>query len=135
MKHWHIKNIKQISHLQERLLDAAVHALKVDGEMIYSTCALNLIENEGVVDTIMKKYPETFEITFQKKFWPHIDKTGGFFVTKLKKLCSISRHSDSELVSEKESTFLDISEKQYKKNHFDGHKSSNTALKHFHGRL
>lgn len=130
-KHWHIKNIKQIAHLQERLLDAAMHALKVDGEMIYSTCALNLIENEGVVANLMKKYGESFEITFEKKFWPHIDGTGGFFVTKLKKVCSIVRHSEWN----EESMPLDISEKQYKKRSFDGHKSSNTGLKHFHGRL
>jgi 16S rRNA C967 or C1407 C5-methylase (RsmB/RsmF family) len=29
-KHWHIKNIKTIARLQEKLLDSAVHALKVD---------------------------------------------------------------------------------------------------------
>jgi 16S rRNA (cytosine1407-C5)-methyltransferase len=46
VKHWHLKNIKEISRLQTKLLDASLHALKVDGEMIYSTCALNLLENE-----------------------------------------------------------------------------------------
>jgi 16S rRNA (cytosine1407-C5)-methyltransferase len=88
-KHWHIKNIKTIARLQEKLLDSAVHALKVDWEMIYSTCSLNLLENEGVINNILSKYPESFEILFEKKFWPHIDKTGGFFVVKLKKIQSL----------------------------------------------
>jgi 16S rRNA (cytosine1407-C5)-methyltransferase len=85
VKHWHLKNIKEISKLQTKLLDAALHALKVDGEMIYSTCALNLLENEWVVDAMYEKYGDAFEILFQKKFWPHIDGTGGFFITKLRK--------------------------------------------------
>ncbi len=35
------------------------------------------------------KYGNTFEILFQKKFWPHIDGTGGFFVAKIRKLQSL----------------------------------------------
>ncbi len=103
-KHWHIKNIKNISHLQEKLLDAAVHALKVSGEMVYSTCSLNKMENEEVVEKILSKYPETFEILFQKKFWPHIDKTGGFFITKIRKKKSI----DSKKEREETNTNLEI---------------------------
>jgi 16S rRNA (cytosine1407-C5)-methyltransferase len=95
-KHWHIKNIKNIAHLQEKLLDAAVHALKVSGEMIYSTCSLNKLENEEVVEKIFWKYPETLEIVFQKKFWPHIDKTGWFFITKIRKKKSIEWKGERE---------------------------------------
>lgn len=84
-KHWHIKNIKNIASLQEKLLDAAVISLKTWGEMVYSTCSMNLLENEWVVDTIMKRYPWCLKIVYQKRFWPHIDGTGGFFVTKLEK--------------------------------------------------
>lgn len=88
-KHWHIKNIKTIARLQEKLLDAAIIALKVGGEMVYSTCSMNQLENEGVLEAIMKKYPDTFEVIFEKHFWPHIDHTGGFFVAKIRKYASI----------------------------------------------
>lgn len=123
VKHWHIKNIKQIAHLQERLLDAAMHALKTGGEMVYSTCALNLIENEHVVTHCMEKYNGCFEILYQKKFWPHIDGTGGFFVTKMRKIASI----------EKKETHGEGSWKKAEKT--SSFKSSNTALKRFHGKL
>ena len=35
------------------------------------------------------KYGNAIEILFQKKFWPHIDGTGGFFVAKIRKLQSL----------------------------------------------
>jgi 16S rRNA C967 or C1407 C5-methylase (RsmB/RsmF family)/NOL1/NOP2/fmu family ribosome biogenesis protein len=96
VKHWHLKNIKEISRLQTKLLDASLHALKVGGEMIYSTCALNLLENEWVVDAMYEKYGHAFEILFQKKFWPHIDGTGGFFITKIRKTRSLPTEGDGE---------------------------------------
>lgn len=89
VKHWHIKNIKEIARLQTKLLDAALHTLKVGGEMIYSTCSLNLLENEWVLESMYEKYENSFEILFQKKFWPHIDGTWGFFVAKIRKLSSL----------------------------------------------
>lgn len=98
-KHWHIKNIKTIARLQEKLLDAAIIALKVWWEMVYSTCSMNLIENEWVLEAIQKKYPGAFDIMYQKHFWPHIDHTGGFFVAKIRKLEHIDIEESTRNVS------------------------------------
>ncbi len=46
VKYWNLKNIYTIARLQTKLLDAAFRALKTGGEVLYSTCTLNLIENE-----------------------------------------------------------------------------------------
>lgn len=89
VSHWHIKNIKTMAALQEKLLDAALIALKVGWEMVYSTCSMNLLENEWVLEKMKKKYGDAFEIISQKHFWPHIDQTGGFFVAKIRKHTSI----------------------------------------------
>ncbi len=97
VKHWHLKNIREISRLQTKLLDAALHSLKVGGEMIYSTCSLNLLEDEWVVDAMYEKYGDVFEILFQKKFWPHIDGTGGFFITKIRKTRSLEKDEKNTL--------------------------------------
>ena len=95
LENWHIKNVKKIAHLQDKLLESALIALKISGEMIYSTCTLNLIENEWVLLGMQEKYPNTFEVIFQKKWWPHIDGTGGFFVAKIRKTGSIEPKSSS----------------------------------------
>jgi 16S rRNA (cytosine1407-C5)-methyltransferase len=55
-KHWHIKNIKQIAHLQSRLFQSALHSLKVGGEMVYSTCSMNMLENEDVLSICTTRY-------------------------------------------------------------------------------
>ncbi len=89
LKFWHIKSIKKIANLQTKLLESALIALKTEGEMVYSTCSLNHLENEWVLMPMKEKYGNAIEITFQKKFWPHIDKTGGFFMAKIKKLQKI----------------------------------------------
>lgn len=89
VSHWHIKNIKKMAALQEKLLDAALIALKVGWEMVYSTCSMNLLENEWVLEKMKKKYGNAFEIISQKHFWPHVDQTGGFFVAKIHKNLSI----------------------------------------------
>jgi len=95
-KHWHLKNIKQIALLQEKLLDASIHALKVGGEMIYSTCSMNLIENEWVVHKIMEKYPWVLEILYEKRFWPHKEKTWWFFVAKIRKIKTIENTKEQK---------------------------------------
>ncbi len=89
LSNWHLKSAKKMAHLQEKLLESALIALKVWGEMVYSTCTLNAFEDEWVIETILEKYPGTMEILFQKKWWPHIDGTGGFFVTKIRKIAPI----------------------------------------------
>lgn len=92
VKNWHIKSIKQIANLQKKLIQSALIALKTGGEMVYSTCALNDLENEWILEFIKEKYGNKIEIIFQKKFWPHIDKTGWFFMAKIIKKAPISEN-------------------------------------------
>jgi len=89
LKYRNIKNVKTIARLQYKLLESALISLKIWGELIYSTCTLNTIENEGVIEKLRENYPDSFEIiplwsdfTF-KRNWPHRDKTWGFFVAKI----------------------------------------------------
>lgn len=96
VKYWNLKNIHTIARLQTKLLDAAFRALKTGGEMLYSTCTLNRIENEGVVDEIRSRYPESFDILFEKRFWPHEEASGGFFVCKIRKNGEIEEVGDKK---------------------------------------
>ena len=113
LKYRNIKNIKTISKLQFWLLECWIKALKPKWELVYSTCTLNKIENEQVIEKLFKKYWEFIELLpldekstpwnkhfktlqknsnlndFFKRSWPHLELAGGFFVAKIKKIKSI----------------------------------------------
>ena len=105
------KKSKKLSDLQIQLLISWLKALKVWGELVYSTCTTNVLENEYVVSEVLKEYwdkIELLEIPLKEKsdwvcswrgneilspenakkvarLWPHAHWTGGFFIAKFKK--------------------------------------------------
>ena len=52
---WSEKRTKNLSVRQYSLLSAAWLAVKVDGRIVYSTCSLSPLENDGVVAKLVKK--------------------------------------------------------------------------------
>jgi len=56
--HWGIKNIQKMARIQKGLIVSAFRALKPGGIMVYSTCTIAPEENEGVIDYLLKKFPE-----------------------------------------------------------------------------
>ncbi|MEO0142741.1 MAG: RsmB/NOP family class I SAM-dependent RNA methyltransferase, partial [candidate division WOR-3 bacterium] len=56
--HWGTKNIQKMSHIQKGLIVSAFRSLKPGGVMVYSTCTIAPEENEGVIDYLLKKFPE-----------------------------------------------------------------------------
>ncbi len=53
---WSTKKVKELSKLQKKLFESAYKALKPNGTMVYSTCTLNLEENEFVLDWALKNF-------------------------------------------------------------------------------
>lgn len=51
-------NIQKMVRLQCDLLEAAIHACKVGGRVVYSTCTLTPEENEGVITWALNKFSE-----------------------------------------------------------------------------
>lgn len=105
MNNWSLEHVKEIADLQLTLLDSALHALKPDGVVIYSTCTLNRFENEQVVELIQQRYPQVIEIMSLKELfpdahkaltregylhvWPQVYNSEGFFVAAIKKKASL----------------------------------------------
>lgn len=56
------ENVEKMSRLQIQLLEAAVHACKVGGRVVYSTCTLTPEENEGTILEILKRYPDQLKV-------------------------------------------------------------------------
>ena len=74
--------IESLARTQVKLLASAIDACKPGWIVVYSTCTLNTIENEDVIETIQRQYTDKINLIFSKKYRPHRDHTGGFFVAK-----------------------------------------------------
>ena len=65
--------------------------MKDGGVLVYSTCTLNIHENEEIVEKFLQRHSE-FVLEKDallgggmKTFYPHIDGCAGFFAAKMKK--------------------------------------------------
>ena len=105
------KESRQLSRRQQSMLASAIRALRVGGEVVYSTCTLMPEEDEVVVDNILRQFPGVVEITnaqrvlpypapglvdfpglafpsvmqYSVRLWPHRYHTAGFFACHLHK--------------------------------------------------
>ena len=99
------KESRQLAKRQVALLSSALQAVRVGGEVVYSTCTLAPEEDEEVVETILKYFggsvtllnaqkflpepapginaigEEIFQVGMEKtiRLWPHRYNTAGFF--------------------------------------------------------
>ncbi len=108
--HRTISDIKKIVGLQTNILISAMQALKVGGSLLYSTCTLNILENEGVLATLLDQLagcislqsirreecdpgmlvaPDLAYSNDTIRLRPHVHRTGGFFISKLTKTAPI----------------------------------------------
>jgi 16S rRNA (cytosine1407-C5)-methyltransferase len=118
---------------QVELLISGLSALKTGGQMVYATCSLAPEEDEAVLDTALKAYPNAFSIedvsgkfsfhapgltgfedqTFLPsirnalRLWPHLTGMSGFFCALLTKKEPISLTEDSAPQREFSKTNLD----------------------------
>lgn len=80
------KDIKEIAHLQYRILEKVAPLLKSGGQLVYSTCTLEKEENQDVLDHFLKKQPSFEQLAGQtQQILPHDFGADGFFMSKLKK--------------------------------------------------
>ena len=75
---------EELVQLQRDILSAVHSYVKPGGTLVYSTCTININENEGNVSWILEQYPE-FELVEQKQLFPGEISNDGFFLAKLKK--------------------------------------------------
>lgn len=53
---WSLRRVNDLVKLQKKLFESGFKALKIRGEMVYSTCTLNRFENEEIVDWALKNF-------------------------------------------------------------------------------
>lgn len=122
LKYWNLKNIKRIAKLQWQLLESAFIALKTGGELVYSTCTLNRLENEEIINKLTDKYGDYFNIISLSedlskpliRSWPHKNNTGGFFVARLRKKQEIPENFISKKIQKNTQGFEKVSNTEEK---------------------
>ncbi|MCS7122315.1 MAG: NOL1/NOP2/sun family putative RNA methylase [Archaeoglobaceae archaeon] len=108
-KLWNLKEVYSLSKLQKDLLSAAIQATETGGTIVYSTCTVDPLENEEVVDFALRNFEVKIEnvelpvkrtepiLEFEGKKYeeevkkclrihPQDNDSEAFFVAKLKKL-------------------------------------------------
>ncbi|PIR53526.1 hypothetical protein COU76_00585 [Candidatus Peregrinibacteria bacterium CG10_big_fil_rev_8_21_14_0_10_49_10] len=61
------QSIRKSAKLQRELLESALHATKIGGRIVYSTCTLTPEENEEVVQDILNKFSDQVEVIDPRK--------------------------------------------------------------------
>ena len=104
MDQWGIWLTHKNAEIQKQIVEDAITCLKPGWTLIFSTCTLNTNENEWVVARILEKYGDQMKLVPVNiawsspwipwfglsnidclkvaRFWPHIQHTGGFWVSK-----------------------------------------------------
>lgn len=55
-KQWSVKKVNELAKIQKKLFKSAYIALKSGGTLVYSTCTLNKVENESIVDFALNNF-------------------------------------------------------------------------------
>lgn len=89
------EEIAGLPQIQYEILKTAARYVKPGGTLMYSTCTVLREENEAVVERFLAEHPAFKGMAFaigdkrsengMYTFWPQIDGTDGFFVSKLKR--------------------------------------------------
>lgn len=69
---------------QRAIIDSASKYLKAGGEMVYSTCSINKIENEEVIKEFLSKN-ENFSLIYEETCLPFKNEKEGFYMAKLRR--------------------------------------------------
>ncbi len=89
------ESIRALPALQLKILTESAKYLRSGGELLYSTCTLNSEENEDIVNKFLEENSDFLAVDFalgglkseggMLTLLPHIHKTDGFFMAKLKR--------------------------------------------------
>jgi 16S rRNA (cytosine1407-C5)-methyltransferase len=119
---WSPDKMQKLCRVQYQLLISAVKALKVGGELVYSTCSITPEENEILIHRLLAEYPlqivsppgninGLFSPGWTKyaaeslnpslagaiRIWPQREQMEGFFAVKIRKLGPVSRVKEMPL--------------------------------------
>ncbi len=78
------EQIKELAALQRKMLSVVHNYVKPGGQLIYSTCTVNHMENQDNALWFAKEYPQ-FELESMEQIYPAAGQTDGFFISRFRK--------------------------------------------------
>ena len=93
---WGPKRTKKLATIQYGLLCSALLSCKPGGTIVYSTCSLSPLENDNIIEKLLKKKGDQVELSnlpvdyfdqteFGQISLPHRHKIGPIYMARLKK--------------------------------------------------
>lgn len=81
---WSLENVLSCAARQEKILDCADKMLAGGGRIVYSTCTFADEEDEGQIESFLKRHPN-YTLCEMKKLYPHEVRGEGHFYAVLEK--------------------------------------------------
>lgn len=78
------ERIESLSAVQESIVRAGAAATRPGGTLVYSVCTISSAEAEGVLERLLRAYPE-FTVERTRQLLPHTDGSDGFFIARLRR--------------------------------------------------
>lgn len=96
IKYKHFEEFERLPEIQYKILENAVKYLKPGGELVYSTCTVNPVENDRVIDRFLMENKNFEGIKFLEELgtpfgdfkvtlFPENFNSDGFFISKIKR--------------------------------------------------
>ena len=73
-----VRNLNSLKMIQEKILMNGIRYLKKNGTIMYSTCTLNMEENEDIPKRVLQSFPDV-EIVESKYILPYNNKIGFYY--------------------------------------------------------
>jgi len=80
---WSVTNGTALHPLQVKILRRGCELLKVGGRLVYSTCSMNPTENEAVVASLLREFPDAFELVDASALIPELRRDPGLRTWKV----------------------------------------------------
>lgn len=80
-----LPDLERLKEIQRDLLDIYCTILKPGGRMVYSVCSIFPSEGEEQVKSFLKRQNSGFQLIEERRYWPDIDDTDGFYMALLER--------------------------------------------------
>jgi len=92
------KRIAKLANAQTALLESAIHAAKIGGRIVYSTCTLTPEENEGVVLKVLEEFEGKVEVLNGELIMDPSTSSGGELQKAIDDSLKVQKHSQLSII-------------------------------------